>query len=358
MCPGVWSGVGAWPEAQCDAHSGSDGRTGIRESYTLAMQAVSIIATVLNEAENIPRLVESLLLQNPPAAEVIVVDGGSTDGTWEWLRDRALKDPRLHALRDETCNQKYTEGPISKGRNVAIEIATSELIACADAGCSYGADWAVRLTAPLAKGETAYALGGSCLDMADATVWDLASAPFFGVKLSPDAPSKSCTARSMAFTKDLWRRIGGFPETVLFGEDTLFDLEARQLAKAAFVQARALYRPQYTFMGACKQLARYAISDGILGVRFSRLFRNLERCIAEVAVLAALPWTWIPLVVVAALELYFAFRLDWLFRRTRKPHVLLARLLFSILVPWIVAANQVRGGLTKKNPTNAQNAKA
>jgi len=28
----------------------------------------------------------------------------------------------------------------------------------------------------------------------------------------------------MAFHKQLWERIGGFPEKVFFGEDTLFDL--------------------------------------------------------------------------------------------------------------------------------------
>ena len=53
-----------------------------------------------------------------------------------------------------------------------------------------------------------------------------------------------------------------------------------------------------------------------------------------------------------------AFRLDWLFPRTLKPHVLLARLIFSFAVPWIVAVNQIRGSLTKKNPTNPQNQQA
>ena len=53
--------------------------------YTACMQPVSVVATVLNEAEDIGRVVPSLLAQEPPAAEVIVVDGGSTDGTWEWL---------------------------------------------------------------------------------------------------------------------------------------------------------------------------------------------------------------------------------------------------------------------------------
>ncbi len=53
----------------------------------------------------------------------------------------------------------------------------------------------------------------------------------------------------MAFRKELWKRIGGFPETVFFGEDTLFDLEARRLTPPAFVAgAKAIYRPQYNFV--------------------------------------------------------------------------------------------------------------
>jgi glycosyltransferase involved in cell wall biosynthesis len=320
------------------------------------MQAVSVIATVLNEVENIPRLVDSLMRQIPPAAEVILVDGGSTDGTWEWLREAATHQPALRAIRDETCSLKFTRGPISKGRNVAIASAHSQVIACADAGCTYAPNWLAELTASLVTGEAQYALGGASLDMNDPTVWDVASAPFFGVKLDEAAPTKSCTARSMAFTKDLWRRLGGFPETVFFGEDTLFDLEARRVAHPAFPRkAKALYRPQNSFLSACGQLARYAVSDGILGERWPRLFRNAARCIGEVAAVAVLPWTWIPLAVVLVLVLHFAFEQDRLFKRTLKPQVLLARLAFSIAVPWIITVNQIRGAVTKKNLANPQN---
>ena len=101
-----------------------------------------------------------------------------------------------------------------------------QIIACADAGCTYAPDWLKNLTSPLVAGEAEYGLGGSCLDASGCTAWDVASAPFFSIKLSPTEPTKSCTARSMAFTKELWQRIGGFPEHVLVGEDTLFDLEA------------------------------------------------------------------------------------------------------------------------------------
>ena len=93
----------------------------------------------------------------------------------------------------------------------------------------------------------------------------------------------------MAFRKDLWNRIGGFTETVFFGEDTLFDLEARRLTPPAFVNgAKAIYRPQYNFVTAFNQLASYSVSDGILGVRRARLVRNAARCVAQVMALLCL----------------------------------------------------------------------
>lgn len=327
------------------------------ERRSLPELPASVVATVLNEAEDIPRLVESLLALDPPAAEIVIVDGGSRDGTWEWLHAAAQKHPTLRVIRDETCSLKFTPGPVSKGRNVAIASAKTDLIASADAGCIYEPNWLEELIAPLVNGETEYSLGGSCLALKEATVWDLASAPFLGVKLSLEVTNKSCTARSMAFTRGLWQRIGGFPENVLLSEDTLFDIEAKKRTSPAFVRARALYHPRNSFRSACRQLGRYALGDGILGVRKNRLARNAARCVAEISVLAALPWTWIPFAAVAALEFYFAFEQDWLFPRTLKPGVVLARLAYALTVPWVVTAWYLKGAVTRANPTtNAQNA--
>jgi glycosyltransferase involved in cell wall biosynthesis len=320
------------------------------------MPPVSIIATVLNEVEDIARLVPSLIEQNPPPAEIVIVDGGSTDGTWQWLEDAARTHPNLLPIRDESCNLKNCPGPVSRGRNVAIAAAKSEIIACVDAGCTYAPDWMDRITAPLIDSSAQYVLGGSCLDLVDPTVWDIASAHFFGVKLSRSEPSKSCTARSMAFTKDLWQRIGGFPETVLLGEDTLFDLEARRLTPPAFVDgAKAIYRPQNTLLPACRQLARYAISDGILGVRRARLFRNASRCLLHLLALLSLPWTILPLLVVFAIQCWLAYQADWRFIFRFGPRVILARFVFSVLVPWVVSINHIHGIFNKKNPNNRQN---
>jgi glycosyltransferase involved in cell wall biosynthesis len=321
------------------------------------MQPVSVVVTELNEIEDIGSVVSSLLAQVPPAAEVIIVDGGSTDGTWEWLEAAAAKDPRLVAIRDESCSLKFSAGPVSRGRNVAIQAAKSGLIACADAGCTYAPDWLLNLTAPLVGGEAEYALGGSCLDTSGCTVWDVASAPFFSIRLSPTEPTKSCTARSMAFTKAVWERIGGFPEDVLVGEDTLFDFAARRETRPAFIaNAKAHYRPGNSFRSAAHQMARYAVSDGQAGVRWSRLFRNAGRCVLEVLALASLRWTVVPLLVILALEAWFAFHSDWRHLVRFGVRAVLARFAFSVAVPWVVAVNQIRGRFTKQPLTNWQNA--
>lgn len=321
------------------------------------MQPVSVVVTELNEIEDIGRVVSSLLAQEPPAAEVIVVDGGSADGTWEWLEAAAARDARLKAIRDETCSLKFSAGPVSRGRNVAIEAAKSAIIACADAGCTYASDWLGNLTAPIVAGEAEYALGGSCLDRKGCTVWDVASAPFFSIRLSPTEPTKSCTARSMAFTKALWERAGGFPEQVLVGEDTLFDLEARRLTKPAFIaNAKAHYCPKNTFRSAFRQMARYALSDGQAGVRWSRLMRNAARCLLEVLALLSLRWTFIPLLAIVVLESWYALHRDGRHLGRFGAGAVLARFAFSVAVPWVVAVNQMRGRFTKAPLSNRQNA--
>jgi glycosyltransferase involved in cell wall biosynthesis len=321
-----------------------------------SMAAVSVVATVLNEVENIDRLVLSLMEQTLAPAEVIIVDGGSTDGTWERLKSANTKYPTLTPIRDESCRLSHSPGPISRGRNVAIAAASSDVIACVDAGCTYEPEWLDRLTASIRAGESEYALGGSCIDPEQRTVWDIASAPFFGVKLSEDAKTKSCTARSMAFRKELWQRVGGFPEHLLLGEDTVFDLKVRALVRPTFAErAKALYKPGHSLQSALGQLARYSVSDGVAGVRPARLLRNLSRCLLEIAAVLLLRYTLIPLLCLLAVEVYYAFRLDWRDLSGASVSAFTARMLFSLLVPWVVAINQIKGTITKASQPNPQN---
>ena len=69
--------------------------------------------------------------QSLAPAEVVIVDGGSTDGTWQRLEAAKSKYPQLIAVRDESCNLQRCPGPIARGRNIAIAKASSEIVACA-----------------------------------------------------------------------------------------------------------------------------------------------------------------------------------------------------------------------------------
>jgi hypothetical protein len=81
----------------------------------------------------------------------------------------------------------------------------------------------------------------------------------------------------------------------------------------------------------------------------------MVRCVAEILAALALVYSPIPLLCVLALEIYFAFRLDWTDLRKAPLRTLAARLLFSPIVPWVVAWYQTVGSITKKNRPNRQN---
>lgn len=62
----------------------------------------------MNEAENVPLLVDEIfeVLPAEPAFEVILVDDGSTDGTWAVAEAAATRHPNLRLVRHDTrCGQ-------------------------------------------------------------------------------------------------------------------------------------------------------------------------------------------------------------------------------------------------------------
>ncbi|MBC8248228.1 MAG: hypothetical protein H8E90_00995, partial [Anaerolineales bacterium] len=71
------------------------------------------------------------------------------------------------------------------------------------------------------------------------------------------------SSRSVAFRKEAWERVGGYPEWLDYCEDLVFDFKLRELGPFAFApQALAHFRPRKSLVVFFQQYYRYARGDG------------------------------------------------------------------------------------------------
>jgi len=62
---------------------------------------LSIVISLLNEKESLPELtawIEKVMQENKYSYELIMVDDGSTDGSWEMIQELAEKNPSIHGI--------------------------------------------------------------------------------------------------------------------------------------------------------------------------------------------------------------------------------------------------------------------
>ena len=90
----------------------------------MSTPAVSIVVPTFNSLEMLKECLGSVFNQTlpQPDIELIVVDDGSTDGTWDYLQSLRSDHPNLVALRQENS------GRPSVGRNHGMDSATGEFI--------------------------------------------------------------------------------------------------------------------------------------------------------------------------------------------------------------------------------------
>ncbi|MDP9341767.1 MAG: glycosyltransferase [Actinomycetota bacterium] len=216
---------------------------------------VSLVSTVHDAGTEIGEFLHSVAAQSRAPDEVIVVDGGSGDGTVEVLRAAS----GITLIEETGAN-------IARGRNLGVRAAAHDVIAVSDGDCVLEPDWLERLMEPIERGADV-SMGSyrpNVHGFLDACLAAVAVPEPSELREDRFMPS----SRSVAFRRAAFEAAGGYPEWLDIGEDMYLDLRWRELGVDMRLapDAVALWRPRPTLAEHARQYARYARGDAVAGM--------------------------------------------------------------------------------------------
>lgn len=270
--------------------------------YEVNTETVAVISTVLNERESIEALLSAFLAQTRRPDEIVVVDGGSTDGTIEVLQAIA----KIHAI----VRVHVVPGVnIARGRNIAIHRSRCTIMAVTDGGCRPEPDWLQELVQPLIDNPAFGAVTGARRIVGVSRFEEFAGVLSTSVNAANEA-ERTFHGRNSAFRKSLWLQIGGYPEWLYTAEDTLFAARAKALGCRVALAERAVvsWRPRPNLRKLCKQYYLYGRGTGRIGSADPRIvayhLRNHALWMGALLLVPLSPWALLFSVAVLA----FMFR--------------------------------------------------
>lgn len=238
---------------------------------------ISLVSTVLNDRQGAELLLADLVAQTRHPDEFVIVDGGSTDGTYEFLCEQSHQVPfTLNVISKPGAN-------VSHGRNVAIEQAKHNIILTTDFGCRLDTHWVEKLAQPFDADPAIEIVTGTwkiherdIVTPAQWAEWALASGQLELVA----TPTCLASTRSLAFKKQVWLDFGKYPEDLsLAGDDAIFSLwmvsAQRKIAAAPeaicywhrFPQLKSYFKEaRRNFRGAGEAIffLKYGVKAGVL----------------------------------------------------------------------------------------------
>jgi glycosyltransferase involved in cell wall biosynthesis len=240
---------------------------------------VSLVATVKDARPFIEEFLASLRAQTRAPDEVVIVDGGSTDGTLEALES----EDGVTVLSEPGAN-------IATGRNVAVRSATHDVLAVTDADCVLAPDWLERILQPIERGADFSAGFYRPLGI---TFFQACAGAASLPEPEEVRPGWMPSSRSLAFRREVFEAVGGYPEWLDVGEDMYLNhrwSDAGVRMELA-TDAVAFWRLRATPAATWRQYAGYAEGDAVAGMYPRRhLVRFSVYATAVAAVATRSPW--------------------------------------------------------------------
>jgi len=221
---------------------------------------LSVVVPCLDEAPYIESLLEAIRLQDRPPFEVIVVDGGSTDGTQGVVARYCLEHPNPPVTIVVQPN-----GRIPVSLNAGIRAASGDVIARLDAHSRPRPDYLGRLVGLLLESDPGVTGGrweiepGRPSRMGHAIAWAVqhplgAGDAAYRLVAGDGRIRPVDTVPFGCFRKAVWAELGGFNETLQANEDYEFNYRVRRSGRRVLLDPGAV--SIYAARGTLGQLAR------------------------------------------------------------------------------------------------------
>ncbi len=261
-------------------------------------ESVSFIITVFNEQDSITGFFDSLLCQNVLPSEIVVVDGGSTDKTFEVIAGFFQEKARLMGLGAGQISEggkkiilktrARKNGPaidvlliqknganIPAGRNIAIKNSSGEIICVSDAGCLLDGNWLDQITKSYRE-DNIDIIGGMNYPLCKDFLQKCLAACIMPSAGEINTEKYMPSSRNLSFRRKAWSGVRGYPEYLDHGEDMKFNFKLREKGNIIKFNPGAVvyWEMRKGFIQIFKQFFRYAKGDAA-GRMY--LFRHLIR---------------------------------------------------------------------------------
>ncbi|MGB0716154.1 MAG: glycosyltransferase [Phycisphaerae bacterium] len=275
------------------------------ETQETTYQPISVVITVFNDKTGCATTLNAMVAQNDPPDEIILVDGGSTDGTREMVLKMAERLKSLRVIDAPGAN-------IAEGRNIGTRHASHEWIATTDGGCVASTNWIREIRQAAADPDVEFIAGTYRVTPRNLFEQIIASTTMRGYLEPIDPGSFNPSARSLAYRKSLWERAGGWPEWIRYSEDTLWDKKIRAMGvKQLFCRDAVVdWRPRKTWRGLSKQFYNYGTGRGQTQMgaeNFRYNIRNFLLLFASLLLGISNPWAFPFAAVIFAYFYVYAF---------------------------------------------------